>query len=271
MRYVKTNLKKILFAALFFSASFLYADSWFVCLASYHYKENAISAAQNYQRNGLNIFIKEYAENENDFIYRVFLNESFPVKTEALNRKENLENNDSLSDLRLNGLWCVQLPMDQAVQKPKMKKAKETQKAFEKKVDQLKENSEASELPEIVEISIIEEVPVEKIVEVIKEITVEKIVQVIKEVPVEVIKEVPVEKIIEVIKEVPVYVQPENSQAETIQPEAAVIETETPVEAFSETSTENQNEAAVEEIIEEASDEESELPAEAATEAPAEE
>lgn len=247
MRYVKTNLKKILFAALFFFASFLYADSWFVCLASYHYKENAISAAQNYQRNGLNIFIKEYAENENDFIYRVFLNESFPVKTEALNRKENLENNDSLSDLRLNGLWCVQLPMDQAVQKPKMKMAKETQKAFEKKVDQLKENSEASELPEIVEISIIEEVPVE------------------------VIKEVPVEKIIEVIKEVPVYVQPENSQAETIQPEAAVIETETPVEAVSETSTENQNEAAVEEIIEEASDEESELPAEAATEAPAEE
>lgn len=110
------SLKKILLVTFFLlSASFVFADDWFVCAGSYSTTVNASEAVQNLQRKGISSFIYEFTKDNGTKLYRVLIDEAFTSRDACRNYRDSLEKSAEIKALRLSGLWICQAKAPEAV------------------------------------------------------------------------------------------------------------------------------------------------------------
>lgn len=90
-----------------FNAISVFADSWFVCLSSFRNQENALNCMMELYKEGFEVCLDEHVTDSSAY-YRVLLHEPFDTAEKARARKEELSEDEKISELGLFDLWICQ-------------------------------------------------------------------------------------------------------------------------------------------------------------------
>lgn len=102
-------IKKICSAALILFQTFVFAESYQICLGSFHSLENAENRKKILTDNDIQVSISEYQKSDDEKLYRVVYDEILADKQNALLHKEMLSNLDIVKNLEIDDVWLVQI------------------------------------------------------------------------------------------------------------------------------------------------------------------
>jgi len=87
--------------------SSVFAEDWFVCLASFKQKNNAEALVKNLANNNVGSFIAEQTV-KGQLYYRVLYKTDYPDAVTARRHRDELKNNETLKKYKLSGFWICQ-------------------------------------------------------------------------------------------------------------------------------------------------------------------
>lgn len=102
---------KIFFVVLFFATN-IFANSWYVCLASFKNETNAETFSQFLKKNKIENFIFAFKNQNGKTSHRVLFDETFSSRTSARNLRDTLLHDKKIRELNLNDLWICEAEKD---------------------------------------------------------------------------------------------------------------------------------------------------------------
>ena len=98
---------KIFFVVLFFATN-VFANSWYVCLASFKNETNAETFSQFLRKNKIENFIFAFKNQNGKTFHRVLFDKAFSSRTSARNLRDTLLHDKKIRELNLNDLWICE-------------------------------------------------------------------------------------------------------------------------------------------------------------------
>lgn len=103
------TIKKICLMALILFQTLVFAESYQICLGSFHSLQNAENRKKILADNDIQVSISEYQKSDDEKLYRVVYDEILDDKQDALLHKEMFSNLDIVKNLKIDDLWLVQI------------------------------------------------------------------------------------------------------------------------------------------------------------------